>query len=149
MPSGKITTWRVSFIRSTASRTSFFSAAEWPSRSTTIIPAFNPCQPNTGTISSSFFITKQASGSRANWLKTSNIDWCLGATRADPVGRYCSPRTSTLIPASQRRPQIRPLDQVDSAQVLTPRGSGRVSSMARAVNTDQIQKNSWNRDERR
>ena len=29
---------------------------------------------NSGTISSSFFMTKQASGRMANWLKTSNID---------------------------------------------------------------------------
>jgi hypothetical protein len=64
VPSGKITIWRVSFMRSMASRTSFFSAVEWPARSTTSIPAFRPCQPNSGTISSSFFITKQASGSR-------------------------------------------------------------------------------------
>ncbi|MNE70085.1 hypothetical protein D3C80_1658510 [compost metagenome] len=81
-----------------------FSALEWAERSTAIILVFQANQPKKGRTISSFFMMKQASSRKAKGAMTSSMPWCLAAIRAGPTGRCSSPRTSTLTPAIQRRP---------------------------------------------
>jgi len=138
VPSGKITSWRPAANRTLASATILRSAVAWPARSTAIILALDAYQPKNGIHISSFLVTKQLSGSQANWAKTSSMQWCLGAIRAAPVGMCWAPRSSTLM--SQMTPS-RPMTTRDqmrhdrTIQILGPNIRGEMRS---TQNTDQM-----------
>ena len=98
--------------------------------------AFWAYQPKKGIHISSFFSTKQASGSQVNWAKTSNMHWCLGATRAAPVGMCSRPRTSTRMPAMRKRAMTPPA-QTSSAFSTQRRGPSSSGVMPLATTADQ------------
>ncbi len=107
-------------------------------RSTAIILAFWAYQPKNGIHISSFLVTKQLSGSQANWAKTSSMQWCFGAISAAPFGMYWSPRNSTLMPQTTPSRPITTRDQMRqdrTIQILGPSIRGEISS---TQNTDQM-----------
>src|ERR1051326_6383600 len=86
-------------------------------------------RPKNGICPSSRFTTKQAAGSRAIQISTSNVDSCRDAISTGAGGRFSQPEISTLMPQIRRAARTCVRAQ-HLAQIMTLPGEKRLIAAA-------------------
>src|SRR5579859_97388 len=99
--------------------------------------AFEAYHPRNGIHINSFLVTKQLSGSQANWANTSNMHWCLGAISARPFGMNARPRNSTRIPQTRRNNSRMPNVQMRQERTIQIRGASASGEIISTKKSDQ------------